>query len=31
MPLEDPESLIGAAKFFERLDLDPIGLVLDGH
>jgi hypothetical protein len=31
MPLEDPESFIGAVKFFESLDLDPIGLFLDGH
>jgi hypothetical protein len=31
MPLEDPEFLIGAVKFFESLDLDPIGLFLDRH
>jgi hypothetical protein len=31
MPVEDPEAFIGAVKFFESLDLDPIGLFLDGH
>jgi hypothetical protein len=31
MPVEDPELLIGAVKFFESLDLDPTGLFLDGH
>jgi hypothetical protein len=30
MPVEDPESLIGVVEFFESLDLDPIGLFLDG-
>jgi hypothetical protein len=31
MPVEDPEHLIGGAKFFARLDLDQIFLFLDGH
>ena len=31
MPVEDPEPLIGAVKFFVRLDLDQICLFLDGH
>jgi hypothetical protein len=31
LPLEDPELLIGAVKFFEGLDPNPIGLFLDGH
>ena len=31
MPVEDPEPLIGAVKFFMRLDLEQIILFLDGH
>ena len=31
MPVEDPEPLIGAVKFFTRLDLDQIILFVDGH
>jgi hypothetical protein len=31
MPVEDPEPLIGAVKFFARLDLEQICLFLDGH
>ena len=31
MPVEDPEPLIGAVKFFVRLDLNQIWLFLDGH
>jgi hypothetical protein len=31
MPVEDPEPLIGAVKFFVRLDLNQICLFLDGH
>jgi hypothetical protein len=31
MPVKDPEVFNGAVKFFEGLDLDPIGLFLDGH
>jgi hypothetical protein len=30
MPLEDPELLVGAVKFFESHDLDLIGLFPDG-
>ena len=31
MPVEDPEPLIGAVKFYVRRDLDQIILFLEGH